>query len=136
MDATKEMMKKEALSRMLRLGLHPNAVQEFKEEGKLNRSEGPGLLYWLTDEEQQIVKRFEKDHNKVVYHLIKTPTSIGMLYNILYVGAEIEEWTLDNDNLMAGQQLVYVKNMDAGDYSEFGSIGIRRTVAGGLERTW
>lgn len=81
MDATKEMMKKEAISRMLRLGLHPNAVQEFKEEGKLNRSEGPGLLYWLTDEEQQIVKRFEKDHNKVVYHLIKTPTSIGMLYN-------------------------------------------------------
>lgn len=59
-----------------------------------------------------------------------------MLYNILYVGAEIEEWTLDNDNLMAGQQLVYVKNMDADDYSEFGSIGIRRTVAGGLERTW
>lgn len=52
MDATKEMMKKEAISRMLRLGLHPNAVQEFKKEGKLNRSEGPGLLYWLTDEEQ------------------------------------------------------------------------------------
>lgn len=57
MDATKEMMKKEAISRMLRLGLHPNAVQEFKEEDKLNRSEGPGLLYWLTDEERQIVKK-------------------------------------------------------------------------------
>lgn len=136
METSRKKMKEEAVSRLLKWGLHPNVVREFKEEDKLNRSEGPGLLYWLTDEEQQIVKRFEKDHNKVVYHLIKTPTSIGMLYNILYVGAEIEEWTLDNDNLMAGQQLVYVKNMDADDYSEFGSIGIRRTVAGGLERTW
>lgn len=136
METSRKKMKEEAVSRLLKWGLHPNVVREFKEEGKLNRSEGSGLLYWLTDEEQQIVKRFEKDHNKVVYHLIKTPTSIGMLYNILYVGADVGEWTLDNDDLMAGQQLVYVKNMDADDCSEFGSIGIKRTVAGGLERTW
>lgn len=136
METSRKKMKEEAVRRLLKWGLHLNVVREFKEEGKLNRSEGPGLLYWLTDEEQQIVKRFEKDHNKIVYHLIKTPTSIGMLYNILYVGADVGEWTLDNDDLMAGQQLVYVKNMDADDCSEFGSIGIKRTVAGGLERTW
>ena len=58
MKADRKQMKEEAVSRMLRLGLHPNAVREFKEEGKLNRSEGPGLLYWLTEEEQQMVKEF------------------------------------------------------------------------------
>ena len=111
MKADRKQMEEEAISRMLRLGLHPYAVREFKEEGKLNRSEGAGILYWLTEEEQQMVKEFEENHNKVVYHLIKTPTNIG-------------------------QQLVYVKNMDADDCSEFGSIGIKRTIAGGLARTW
>lgn len=136
METSRKKMKEEAVSRLLKWGLHPNVVREFKEEDKLNRSEGPGLLYWLTEEEQQMVKEFEETHNKVVYHLIKTPTNIGLMYSILYVGADVGEWTLDNDDLAAGQQLVYVKNMDADDCSEFGSIGIKRTVAGGLERTW
>lgn len=136
MKADRKQMEEEAISRMLRLGLHPYAVREFKEEGKLNRSEGAGILYWLTEEEQQMVKEFEENHNKVVYHLIKTPTNIGLMYSILYVGADVDEWTLDNDDLMVGQQLVYVKNMDADDCSEFGSIGIKRTIAGGLARTW
>lgn len=136
MKMDREKMKEEAISRMLRWGLHPSAVQEFREEDKLNRSENYGFLYWLTDEEQQMVKEFERIHNKIVYHVIKTSTSIGILYNLLYVGEEMGEWTLDHDDILQGQQLVYVKNMDADDCSEFGSIGIKRTIAGGLMRTW
>lgn len=136
MKTNREKMKEEAISRMLRWGLHPNVVQEFREEDKLNRSENYGFLYWLTDEEQQMVKEFEQIHNKMVYHVIKIPTSIGMMYNLLYVGEDVDEWTLDNDDILQGQQLLYVKNMDADDCSEFGSIGIKRTVAGGLVRTW
>ena len=83
METSRKKMKEEAVSRLLKWGLHPNVVREFKEEDKLNRSEGPGLLYWLTEEEQQMVKEFEETHNKVVYHLIKTPTNIGLMYSIL-----------------------------------------------------
>lgn len=136
MKTNREKMKEEAISRMLRWGLHPNVVQEFREEDKLNRSENYGFLYWLTDEEQQMVREFEQIHNKMVYHVIKTPTSIGMTYNLLYVGEDVGEWILDNDDILQGQQLVYVKNMSVDDCSEFGSIGIERTIAGELVRTW
>lgn len=47
-------IKKEALDRMKLLQLHPNVINEFKNENKLNRSEfSKGILYWLTDEERQ-----------------------------------------------------------------------------------
>lgn len=36
---TREAMKKEAERRIKMLNLHPNAVQEFIEEGRLNRSD-------------------------------------------------------------------------------------------------
>ena len=55
---TREAMKKEAERRIKMLNLHPNAVQDFIEEGRLNRSDRTrivspfgkhmiGALFWL-----------------------------------------------------------------------------------------
>ena len=73
--ASKEEMKEQALEIMKTLKLHENVINEFTTEDKLNKSEAPlGALYWLDDEEKQMVEEYEKKWNVLVYHVIKTYT--------------------------------------------------------------
>ena len=136
MKATREQMKQEALARMKLLNLHPNVVNEFRNEDKLNYSEGTlGILYWATDEMKQIVESFEKKTGYTVYHLIDNNSEeIGHMLTLLYVSTEMEEWTYDRRDIQDGCPLAYVKNMTYPDCSEFGSVGVR-PANGGVVRT-
>ena len=40
----KEQQKQEAIKRMKELGIIEQSIKEFEEQGKVNLSEGPGLL--------------------------------------------------------------------------------------------
>ena len=134
--AFREKQKAEALARMAMLGLHPNVIREFKDEEVLNLSEGIGALYWLDDEEKKMVEEFHEEHEEsLVYHVIKSYTSIGLMYSLLYVSKYEEEWEWDREDLKEGSVLAYVVNRDMPDCSEFGSIGFRKNI-GGLIRTW
>lgn len=136
MKATREQMKQEALARMKLLNLHPNVVNEFRNENKLNYSEGTlGILYWATDEMKQIVESFEKKTGYTVYHLIDNNSEeIGHMLTLLYVSTEMEEWTYDRRDIQDGCPLAYVENMTYPDCSEFGSVGAR-PANGGVVRT-
>lgn len=136
MKATREQMKQEALARMKLLNLHPNVVNEFRNEDNLNYSEGTlGILYWATDEMKQIVESFEKRTGYTVYHLIDNNNEeIGHMLTLLYVSTEMEEWTYDRRDIQDGCPLAYVENMTYPDCSEFGSVGVR-PANGGVVRT-
>ena len=58
----------EALLRMSKLQIHSNAIKEFLESGKLNRSER-GILYWLEQDEEKMVREWEKETGNMVYHV-------------------------------------------------------------------
>ena len=125
----------EAVKRLAVLKVHENVLREFLEEEKLNRSERLGILYWLNDEEQAMVKEFEEKHEAVVYHVIHQHTNIGEMYSLLYVSLEDGEWCIDREDLASGQALAYVINKTMPDCSEFGSIGVE-PCNGGIVRTW
>lgn len=125
---------KEALNRMKNLKLHENVVKEFEEEGKLNLSELGGILYWLNDEENAMVRAWEEETGNIVYHVIKNHLEFGLCYSFLYVSPDKEEWEYDNEDLKEGCALAYVKNVTNKEFSEYGSIGIRPNW-GGLKRT-
>ncbi len=126
----------EALRRMKKLNLHENVIREFREEGKLNRSESQmGSLYWLDEAEEKMVRDWEKETGNVVYHVIKTPMEFGLCYSLLYVSTYTDEWEMDNEDVEAGAPCVYVLNADDPLCSEYGSIGIAKRF-GGLVRTW
>ena len=57
-----EEQKQEAISRMKSLKLYGPVIEDFK-NGVLYKSESCGILYWLSEEEKQQVKAFEKEHN-------------------------------------------------------------------------
>ena len=91
MAVTREEMVAEGVKRMEILKMMPQPIKEFKEEGKLNLSEHGGLLYWLNEEQEQMVRDWEEAHGNVVYHVIHDYTNIGELLTFLYVSKYTEE---------------------------------------------
>ena len=124
----------EAVERMKLLELYPTVIKEFINEKVINKSEHIGILYWLDDDEKQFVKDFENEYNAVVYHIIKTYTTIGCMLSVFYVSDDEAEWESDREDMKIGEQLCYVKNIDNDDCSEFGYICFQKNC-GGLMRT-
>ena len=120
----------EAIKRLNYLNLHPNVLKEFQEE-VINISNN-GALFWANDEEKEMISEFEKEYEGLVYHAIKTNTTIGTLYSLMYVSKTEEEWDIDRDDL-PNYCFVYVKNIDVDYCSEFGTIQIKGQY-GGLVR--
>ena len=134
MEKLKIEQKQEAIARMKKLDIYVQAITEFEKENLVNKSEHGGILYWLDENEQEMVKEFEEKYGALVYHIIHNYTSFGELYAFLYVSKNKDEWDYDNDDLNHNICLAYVKNLDEDTYSEFGSIGIKSQF-GGLVRT-
>lgn len=130
----RERQVKEAVERMKLLELYPTVINEFINEKVINKSEHIGILYWLDDDEKKFVKDFEDENNAVVYHIIKTYTTIGCMLSVFYVSADEAEWESDREDIKIGEQLCYVKNIDNEDCSEFGFICFKKSF-GGLVRT-
>ncbi len=131
----KTKQKEEAIKRMELLKLNKNVIREFEEEDKLNLSESNfGFLYWLNEEQEEMVKKFEEESGGLVYHLIHNLTTFGELYSIFYVSKYEEEWQYDYEDLQQNIAFVYVKNVDDELSSEYGSIGFKN-MNSGLVRT-
>ncbi len=127
--ATKEEMKQQALEIMKILRLHQNVINEFANENKLNKSEtSNGILYWLDDEEKQMVEEYEKKWNVLVYHVIKTYTvEMGAIYDLLYIPSEKDSWQgilerLKQDNIILSHTI--------SAFSESGDIVIQSKNGG------
>ncbi len=134
MKITIEEKKQEAIERMKSLKLYPNIIKEFEKENIVNMSENGGFLYWLTDEQKEIVSEFEQENDVLVYHFIHNFTEIGEMLTFLYVSDEKEEWEYDREDLKAGCACAYVKNLSDDYLSEFGGVCIEPRI-GGLVRT-
>ena len=134
MENLREKQKQEAIERMKMLKIYTQAIKEFEKENVINVSEHGGILFWLDDEQQEMVKRFEEKYNAVVYHVIHNYTEFGELYSLLYVSQHEQEWDYDKDDIKHDIALCYVVNKDEENFSEFGSIGIK-PLFGGVIRT-
>ena len=130
-DEEREKVKNECVKRMKMLKLHPNVINEFINENKLNRSDGPlGALYWLTEEEQEIVNKIEENNDMLVYHVIHTFSNLGETYELLYVENEEECWEYDRLDLEQGIVLARTEVLEDEINSEFGNIAIESRNGG------
>lgn len=137
MKISREEKKIEALGRMKRLGVYSETIKQFEQEDLVSISEPPmGAFFWVENEQLEEMRQFEHRHNALVYVIIRSYTTIGKMDSYLYVSDYKDEWQRDRDMLNSNEAFAYVINRDMPDCSEFGSIGIRRTIAGGLARTW
>lgn len=131
--ATREQMTKEGVARMRILKMLPQPIKEFEEQGRLNLSENGGILYWLNEDQEKIVRDWEADHGNVVYHVIHNYTNFGELLTLLYVSKYQEEWEMDRADLKAGYPITYCINLSMPECSEYGSCGVKPSI-GGVKR--
>lgn len=124
----------ECLRRMEELHLSKQCISAFL-DGKIWESEGIGALYELNEEEEKIVKEFEKENGYKVYHVIHCFTEFGEIYNLLFVDNYFEEWKYFSEELKDNITYVYAYNKSYSECSEFGSIGVKSQI-GGLVRTY
>ena len=129
--------REEAVARMKLMGIFPETIRQFEKDGKVSISEPPmGAFFWAEGEDLERIREFEKENDAIVYVVIRSYTSIGVMDSYLFVGQYEEEWELDREDIKNGQAIAYVFNRDDTILSEMGSIGFKRTMAAGLARTW
>ncbi len=132
-EELKEKMKQESITRLKMLKLHKNVISDFKEEDKLNKSEGTmAILYWLDDKEKEFVKGLEKVYDVMVYHIIKTYTrDLGEVLDLLYVDKYENCWDEEKIFIKDG----YVRSYTVSPFCESGDICIE-SKNGGLIRKY
>ena len=128
---TEEEMIQEANRRMRILQLHINARNEFKDEHRINKSDdNMGILFWLDEKEEEMVKELEKKYNFMVYHIIHTLSNLGETYEILFVSKIKEEWFDEREDLKNGFAMARVEVINSPENSEFGYIGVEARNGG------
>jgi hypothetical protein len=132
MSISMETKKAEAIKRMKALDLYKPYITLFEKENKIFLSEMTGGVYEFNDNTELVtkVKEFEEEYDALVYHVIRTMTQFGELYNFLYVSKYEEEWEMDNEDISEGYALAYVWNKTDEWCSEFGSIGVQGKFGG------
>lgn len=128
-----ETLKEKGLYMLRFLKIHINAIYDYKNKDRLNRSESKGILYWLSDEEKELVDNFERENtNCKVYHLIKTTTvDLGIVYDLLYVTDEEDFLKQAIANLKDG----FVLSHTITPFPESGFISVK-CANGGLVRNY
>lgn len=137
MEISREEKKTEAIARMKALGIFPDTIKQFKDDDYISISEPPvGAFYWAEGDDLQRIKDFEKQHDALVYAVVRTYSNIGKMDSYLYVSDYRDEWGQDNEDIKNMAPLAYVYNHDMPDCSEFGCVGLEKSIAAGLLRTW
>lgn len=130
----REEMIQEAIKRMKLLKLHQNVINEFKEEQRLNKSDlNKGILYWLNEEEQEMIEKLEKKYKFMTYHIIHSYSNLGETYEILFIKDNKEEWKAEMEDLKNGYAMARVEVINCPINSEFGYIGVK-SINGGVVR--
>ena len=136
MNVSREIKKEEAIKRMRAMNIYSDAIKQFKNADIVMVSEPPlGGLFWLNDEEKEMVSKFEQENNALVYLVVRSFTNLGTMDNIFYVSDYQDEWFMDNADLNENYACVYVINHDMPDCSEFGTIAWK-SVGGGVLRVF
>ena len=136
MKVSREIKKEEAIKRMKAMNIYSDAIKQFKNADIVMVSEPPlGCLFWLNDEEKEMVSKFEQENNALVYLVVRSFTNLGTMDNIFYVSDYQDEWFMDNADIDEHYACVYVINHDMPDCSEFGSIAWK-SIGGGVLRVF
>ena len=134
-----EEIKNECLRRMKALDLHDEGdwtcVGDFRKNGTPWKSEFHGILYWLDDDEKQLVKDFEKKferHKIKVYHCYKAHTEFGEILYMLYVEGDEESDSVKmfDEDLEENIVSCYAYNLSEPAFSEFGTAYIKSLFGG------
>lgn len=126
-------LKEYGLNMLKLLKMHSNAIYDYEIQNRLNRSENNGILFWLEDQEKEMVSKFEEEHsNCKVYHIIESQTlDFGKIYDLLYVVDDEDFMKKAKEDLKDNLVLAYTIS----PFSESGLISVK-CINGGISRNY
>ncbi|MEG1299682.1 MAG: hypothetical protein RSC93_03180 [Erysipelotrichaceae bacterium] len=131
-NASIDEMKAEAINRLTEMKVIPTVITHFKKD-ELYYSEFNGMIYNLNEDANKALKEV-KDSGYLPYHVIRSETSFGDLYAVLYVTFHAQDnWTNGERVDKNGYVFAYVYNATHPELSEFGEIQIKPSN-GGIQR--
>ena len=136
---SREDKKAEAIERMKALNILPETIRQFEQDGLISVSESPvGAFYHAEGEALERIRKFEEENNVLVYLVVRGYSDSYKMDNYIFVNDYRDEWEMDRQEISNPSNgiFAYAYNYDVPEYSEFGSIGVRGTVAAGLQRIW
>ena len=128
-----EKQKAEAAFWLELMGVRENVRRKFEESGTVMLCNN-GQYYPVDDSMGAEIRRFEQEHDAIVYLAVRVFTALGDLDALLFVGKYEEEWPLEREDIKAGYAMSYTINRDYPECSEMGSIFFRTTEDGGIVR--
>lgn len=129
MNISKERKKEEAIKRMKELNIISDVIKQFSKDDIVMISEPPlGGLFWLNEEQKEMVRKFEEENDALVYMVIRSYTEFGTMDSLLYISDYDEEWEMDREDLQNNYIMTYTINHTHPEFSEFGSIVVKRIV--------
>ena len=142
MRATREEQRVEALRRLNSWDTDGFLQMAF-ENNKLAVCErfygfGSGFIVLSSELPKEIlvqIRELEERHGLMAYAAIKTETEFGLLYDILYVCKDKEDWEIDAMLMEDNVVMSYCINTTEPAFSEFGTIGLA-SMYGGLYRVF
>ena len=141
MNVSLEQKRAKSIERLHQLGLDSKNF----ENGEVNVSYlfFQNVLIGKLDENLQIlVKEFENEQNALVYHAILTPTTLGTMLSLLFIGDYEDDIAYEDacmqyelENIQKGLKndyhiMSYVYNLDDKELSEFGYILVEHSGEG------
>lgn len=136
MSIPREIKKQEAIKRLKALNIIGDAIEQFERDDIVMVSEPPyGGLYWLNDEEKEMVEKFEEEYNALVYMVVRSFTNFGKMDSLLFVSDYDEEYEMEMEDITDGYVMTYTINHDMPMCSEMGSIVVK-PMFGGLVRVY
>lgn len=129
-EATEDEIEKEVELRMSTLKLASYVLTNYKKK-KIMMSEFSGILYDLTEEAKKAVSLVE-DMGNIPYHVIRTQTIGGDIYDVLFVSDKTEEWNEERPSDLKDDIRVITHNASL-NTTENEKINFHR-VNGGLMR--
>lgn len=138
---TVEEMRAEGVARLQRLKIYKPYINDFKNNKVVTEFEPPfGAGYWTWQNEKldAKIKEIEANSDHVVYAVTHELTDFGELYDLLFVSKYGEEWDSELEKVPGDSityyAFVYTWNVTDDFCSEYGSIAIQPTLAGGIRR--
>lgn len=124
--------REEVLYRMRRFGMWTEVMAAYRKDGTVMMSEGSGIIYEPDEDAVHAVEQL-REYGLHPYHVIRTETEFGPMYDVLYVTPHPSAWEECERPTARGIISSFCVSACTGSCGEFGDIVVK-SVNGGLKR--
>lgn len=136
MKVNVQKQKEHALKLLQQFIKYKPIIDMFKDEDQVTFSEGLSGATYVIDGESKLVEAIERLKKKgyLPYHANHAWIQGMEMWSIMVVSPYEDDWEYDLEEAESGYAFCWVENVDVPDFSEFGTVTFKPSMAGDVIR--